>query len=208
MWVAGSAPAAAWTAVNGSIINNGFADTTVDFSPTITTASTDTFFVFVANENRNITGVTVGGDAMTEAVDDNDSGDNRCSIWYRVGAYTNPTVTVTADIAVGRVGASFGKWTGASATPSATAALAFGFRSDPHQTGSLTVASGGLGLAVAMSVETINFAAPMTDGDTASDGSPDLLYRVAHTTTAGSFTPTCNTDGFAGLGMCALVIGP
>jgi hypothetical protein len=208
----GAAAAASWTAIPGSIQNLSFPTTATWSSVAVNSAATDTVIVFATINFNNINSVTINGDAMTEAVDDTDSGDNTCAIFYKVGAYTTPDIVITASGGIQAIGMSAGKWSGASAVPANPVSLALGFRSDPHATSAITIPSGGIGLAIAA----VKDSTPPTTssgtiaGDYASDSSgTDLLkYLVGYQTASGSWTPSFEGDGFGGYAVCAITLGP
>jgi hypothetical protein len=204
----GGGGAAAWVPNATAIVNNeGFGSTTSTFNLTLTSASTDTVIVFVSQSTRALTGVTIGGNAMTQAV--SSGGTDGVSIWYIVGAYTNPTVVVSAAAAFSFVGCSYGKWTGASAVPSATtASIGFGFRADPSVLSSLTVPSGGVLLAIAGAATGVGITWDNITKDTETANSTNWVHSSAHYSTAGAIAVSQSGSNFAGNADAAITIGP
>lgn len=220
-WMTGIAPyykaasgggAAAWFPNATAIVNNeATTHITSTFNLTLSSGATDTVIVLLSQNLRVNSGVTIGGDPMTQAVTSTPgSATPSASIWYRVGAYTNPAVVVTSAAGnLGFVGCSYGKWTGASAVPSATtAAIDNGFRANPSVLASLTVPSGGLLLAVVGSAEGggITWNNITKDADTASGTSWE--HSSAHFSTAGAIAASESGTAFTGNTLAAITIGP
>lgn len=201
--------AAEWVPIAGSMQEIGYGSATVTWSSVaINSASTDTVLAFVLSSGRDITGVTIGGDAMTLLIENPTSGDNEQSIWYKVGAYTTPNIVATGSAAVENVGATFGKWSGASVVPSGGQGLDSAYRDDPKLLGSMTIPSGGVGLCMARTLDTAGLAFNnMTDGDIDSATSGNVrAYLLGSRTTAGAFQASFNTgeNNYSGAVGCVL----
>jgi hypothetical protein len=198
--------AAAWTPNATALYNPvGYGSSSTSFNLTQTTAATDTVVVFIGNTNGVITGVTCGGNAMTMAAESS-AGQPQCSIYYIIGAYTNPTVVVTCGAAIQHAGCAYGKWTGASATPSGTTAVkAFGFGGAPHTLGSLTVPSGGVLLAAALAINDINQAWPNTTEFAEIDSGSSFNISAASHASAGAIAVQITNGDIA---AAAITIGP
>lgn len=202
---------AAWTGIPGSMQEIGYGSATVTWSSVaINSASTDTVLAFVLSSGRDITGVTIGGDAMTMLIDSPAAGDNEGSIWYKVGAYVTPNIVATGSAAVENVGATFGKWSGASVVPSGEQRLDSAYRDDPKLLPSMTIPASGVGLCLAWTIEQAGHAFNnMTDGDIDTAASGNVrTYLLGSRTTAGAFQASFNTGENNYSGAIGCVLGP
>lgn len=160
----------------------------------------------------NVSGVTIGGDAMTQAVqgDNGTNGNFALSIWYKTGAtYTTPNIVVSGS-GMTDVGMTAGILTGVTAAPSGSPATKpYGFTGDPQTTSSaLTIPSTGFGIVVACS-ETPGAGATWNVGTEDYDiSSAGWLHTSGFISTSGSQTPSISGFSFAGCGIAAAAWGP
>lgn len=196
---AGGGGAAAWTSGPAAMYNNvGYGSSNSSFNITMTTAATDTLVVVIGTTNGTVTGVTSGGNAMTLAASSGTA--PQLSIYYIIGAYTNPTIVVTAGAALQYAGIAYGKWTGASSVPSGTVATkAFSFGGAPHTLSSLTVPSGGVLVAGALAAGSAGFNQgwPNTTEFAETDNGVDYNLSAAYHATAGAIGVQITTGDIA-----------
>jgi hypothetical protein len=133
----------------------GFASATATFaSATVNNASTSDVIVvaFTKSGGGAVTGVTIGGNAMTSVVSVTDGA---LSIWQYTGTvFTTPTIAATTTTAMQEGGVLVGYLTGVNPTAVDTEVLNVGFSGIPITTpNALTVPATGYGIAVMVHVE-------------------------------------------------------
>lgn len=197
-----------WTKTAGPAIQDlGFSGPGTFSSTTVNNpATSDTVVVMASTSVGAVTSVTIGGDSMTKAVESN-TGANAASIWYRTGTiYTTPTIVVNGAIKF--CGITVGYLAGATATPTDTDVLAYGYNADPQSPGSVTGPASGRILAVACSETGGNdpsWSNMTEDYDLASGSS--WRHTSAYSNSTGAFTAALNNFNFAGCGMAIAAWG-
>lgn len=200
-----------WTKKVGPAIQNiAFGANSATFSAqAINNSSTgDLILVKVSTNARAISGVTIGGDAMTKVVESG-TGAAAVSIWKRTGnTYATPDIVVSAADALGYVGMSAGVLTNANTTETATGVKSYGYGADPQTASAVTIPNPGFALIVAAS-ETGGNDPTWNVGTEDYDLQATTAWR--HTSgfhgTAGSFTASISNWNFAGSGMAVAVFG-
>ncbi len=204
-----------WTVTATPAIQNiGFGSNDATFASTAVnnSATTDTIIVRVSCNNRNISAVTINGDAMTEAAESNaTAGVANTSIWYRTGnIYTTPSIVASGPAGLQFCGIDVGVWTGASSVPGGTTGvLAYGYGADPQLASSVTIPVGGVGLAIGASETGANTPTwnNMTEDCSLASGS-SWRHTSGNSVVAGALAVSVSGYPGAGFGIAVITLAP
>lgn len=202
------AAAPTWTKTDAPAIQNiayGANDATFTSVAINNASSANTVVVKVLSRDRVMTGVTIGGDTMTKAVEADGA-----SIWYITGhTYTTPNIVTSAAAGVGYIGITAGVLTGATATPTDSSSRTYQFVADPQLLPSVTIPASGFALAAAYSA---NGALDptwdnMTEDYDINSGS-DMRITTAYSSAAGSLAGSLSGYSTQGAALCIACWGP
>lgn len=167
----------------------------------IGTASADRIVVVnLTTSDGAVSGVTIGGNAMTKALQSN-TGQHVASQWYLlVTSGTTATVIVTADN-LGYVGITAGALTGTTGTPVSTGLLAYNYVSDPQVASSVTIGATGVALVCGASETpaTPTWNNGTQDYSTISGTAWQIIS--GYSTTPGAFAASISNYNFAGMAL-------
>jgi hypothetical protein len=199
---------------NPAVQTVGSGNTATFSGANIGTASSDRIVVVCAATDGggplvSPNGVTIGGTNATLAKASN-AGTKNAEIWYlNVPSGTSATIAVTGTTGLTYSGITVGILTGVTATPTTTAAEAYGYNGDPNTTSSaLTIPATGFGIVCGGSESngTPTFNVGTLDYKTATGASWSVLS--GYISTSGSQTPSISGYSYSGLGIAAASWGP
>src|SRR5262245_29133035 len=123
--------AAAWNKTAAPAIQDiAFGSNDATFASVAVNNSGNPVLVLVSTSDRAISGVTIGGDAMTKVVE-SDANTTAVSIWKKTGSsYSTPNIVVSGAAGLKFIGITAGYLTGANSAESGTGALPYGFNAD------------------------------------------------------------------------------
>ncbi|WP_214385512.1 hypothetical protein [Aminobacter anthyllidis] len=165
-----------------------------------------------AAATKVVTGITVGGVALTKAIESTDAS-YKSSLWYGnvpTGTTADIVVTVTAAFAISYIGIVVAEMTLPTPTPTATAMRADSYTGSAGSV-SLTVPSSGIGVIVAMVTKGVGTADVGTWTNATEDYETiSTVYALgfAHTTTTGALTISVAGDGDNNINMASAAWGP
>jgi hypothetical protein len=212
---------ALWTATAAPAIQDLSGASTATFSNVnIGTAWSDRMVVVgVANNScctNPITSLTINGISATEATTTTSYAD---SIWYAsVPTSTSATIILNTSGHISQWGIQVGQLTGASSSPYATAVHDSNYVADP-QTVTAVVPTRGVGVVFAATVSNVTtpevpvWTNAVGDSYSHDETGNTMQAILAHTTTAGSDTPSlssasASTYGNSGSAMAMVTWGP
>lgn len=219
LYVPAAAAAPTWTKkVAPAIASLAYGSGTATFSSQAinNASSSDVIVVCVgaqASVGNTVTGITIGGDAMTQGIKTTGTG-FVSGIYYITGhTYTTPDIVVSNADTFNFVGITAGILTGVNATPGTGQKTEFGFLADPQVTAAITVPSSGFGIVTLVSnidvaSGSVTFNTGTKDYVTNSGGGA-FTIASGYISTSGSQTPSISGGfDFAGTCVCALPWGP
>jgi len=207
------ATGATWTPTAGPAINNeafGSFDSTFSSLAVNNASTSDVVVICISTSARHITGVTIGGDAMTLAAESSSS-TAAASIWYITGEiYTTANVVVSAAAGLQFVGCTVGVLTGVDPTPGPAAVKAFGFNADPQvTTTAATIPDGGFAIVVLASGA--GGSDPVWNNGTENydlNSGSDWRHTSGYDDTPGAFTASISGFSFAGSAIAVVPWAP